>query len=261
MISVCIFAPIDEAAAINTALNDADPIKYGPDNLSVPMRGMVRVESLEQATYLGCHWWISDYADDVVSICRAASPNVRIVASEELLDAERQDASGFDLFDSQAGDYIFVPADPRLIEGLTVGLGELATPQRGLPYAPIIEHPLAAEYPFLWPLLQLRSEDVVPISLAANSEPLTQVLEAFVQGGGLTQEEADGIVGAVAAMAGQTVRIADMIPASWQQYVMTREAAAALGYFGGPVDASVVEQFSAGIKSMAERGDTGRVSD
>jgi hypothetical protein len=117
--------------------------------------------------------------------------------------------------------------DPRLIEGLTMGLGELATPGRGLPYAPIIPHPSGQA----WPVLQLRGEDVVPISLAANAEPLSQVLEAFVAGNGLTAEERDGIVGAVGAMAGRLIRIADMIPASWQPYIMSKEQATAAGYF------------------------------
>jgi hypothetical protein len=58
------------------------------------------------------------------------------------------------------------------------------------------------------------------------------VLEAFVQGGGLTAEERDGIVGAVGAMAGRPIRIADMIPPSWQPYIMGRAAVEAAGYFG-----------------------------
>jgi hypothetical protein len=62
-------------------------------------------------------------------------------------------------------------------------------------------------------------------------EPLAKVLAAFVQGGGLTQAELDGIIGAVQAMAGQTVRIVDMIPASWQPYIMSKEQATAAGYF------------------------------
>jgi hypothetical protein len=99
-------------------------------------------------------------------------------------------------------------------------------------------------------VLQLRGEDVVPISLAANSEPLRQVLEAFVAGNGLTQEEMDGIVGAVAAMAGQVVRVADMIPDSWQQYVMDRATVEALGYFGGRVDDEALAQFAAGLNGQ-----------
>lgn len=250
MISVCIFAPLDEAQAINAAMAE---LGRGADTLSIPMRGMVRVESMEQATHLGCHWWMESEADAVVALCQELSPNVRIVASSELAGAETQAEEAADLLDAQAGEYIYVPCDPRLIDGLAMGLGELSTPGRGLPYAPQVPHPMAEQYPFLWPLLQLRSEDVVPISLAANSEPLTQVLQAFVDGNGLTAEEMQGLVGAVAAMAGQTIKVAAMIPASWQPYVMTREAAAALGYFGGVADERVLEQFAAGVQSASER--------
>lgn len=222
MISVCIFAPLVEATAINAALAERG---HGVDTLSIPMRGMVRVESMEQATHLGCHWWMESEADAVVALCRELSPNVQIVASAELAGAETQAAEAAELLDLQAGEYIYVPCDPRLIDGLNIGLGELATPGKGLPYSRVITHETE------WPLLELRGADIVPISLAANSEPLTQVLAAFVQGNGLTQEELDGIVGAVQALAGQTVQIRDMIPQSWQPFVMTREQAQAAGYF------------------------------
>jgi hypothetical protein len=126
------------------------------------------------------------------------------------------------------GDHIYVPVDPRLIEQLSRGLYALIDPDRPGLYAGIIWHPTNQA----WPVLQLRGEDVVPISLAANAQPLSQVLEAFVQGGGLTAEERDGIVGAVGAMAGRPIRIADMIPPSWQPYIMDRATVEALGYFG-----------------------------
>lgn len=126
-----------------------------------------------------------------------------------------------------SGDHVYVPCDPRLIVGLSRGLYQLIDTTRDGLYAGIIWHPANAA----WPLLQLRSTDIVPISLAGNPEPLAQVLAAFVQGGGLTQAELDGIIGAVHAMAGQTVRIVDMIPASWQPYIMTKEQAQAAGYF------------------------------
>jgi hypothetical protein len=241
--SLVLIVPEADADAVRLALDEAG---YGPNCLTVPMRGKVRVDDPDQATHWGSHWWAGEELDAVMAIVEQAAPGAVVVHSSETM--------GFELFDAQAGDYIYVPVDPRLIDGLTVGLGELATPQRGLPYAPIVAHPMADKDARLWPLLQLRSEDVVPISLAANSEPLAQVLQAFVDGGGLTLEEMQGLVGAVAAMAGNTIKIADMIPPSWQQYVMTREAAAALGYFGGTPDARVLEQFATGVQSMAERG-------
>jgi hypothetical protein len=219
MISAVIIVPAAEREAVNAALELEG---YGPSNLSVPMRGTVRVESEEQATHYGCHWWIGSDFDAVSAIVENVTSDAVIVH-----DGEEETRIGFDLFDGQAGDYIYVPVDPRLIEGLTMGLGELATPGRGLPYAPIVEHPSGQA----WPVLQLRGEDVVPISLAANSEPLSQVLEAFVQGGGLTAEEREGIVGAVGSQAGKVVQIADMIPPSWQPYIMDRASVEALGYF------------------------------
>jgi hypothetical protein len=219
MISAVIIVPAAEREAVNAALELEG---YGPSNLSVPMRGTVRVESEEQATHYGCHWWIGGDFDAVSAIVESVTSDAVIVH-----DGEEETQIGFDLFDGQAGDYIYVPVDPRLIEGLTTGLGELSTPGRGLPYAPIISHPSGQA----WPVLQLRGEDVVPISLAANAEPLSQVLEAFVQGGGLTAEERDGIVGAVGSQAGKVVRIADMIPPSWQPYIMDREQVEAAGYF------------------------------
>jgi len=220
MISAVIIVPAAERESVNAALELEG---YGPSNLSVPMRGTVRVESEEQATHYGCHWWIGSDFDAVSAIVENVTSDAVIVH-----DGEEETRIGFELFDSQAGDYIYVPVDPRLIEGLTMGLGELATPGRGLPYAPIIEHPSGQA----WPVLQLRGEDIVPISLAANAEPLSQVLEAFIQGGGLTAEERDGIVGAVGSQAGKVVRIADMIPPSWQPYIMDRASVEALGYFG-----------------------------
>ena len=132
------------------------------------------------------------------------------------------------------GDHIYVPVDPRLIEQLSRGLYQLIDSTRNGLYAGIIHHPSGS--PEAWPLLQLRDADIVPISLQANSQPLIDVLTAFVQGGGLTQEELDGIVGAVQAMAGQTIQLKDMIPASWQPYILTREQAEQLGYFSSEVN-------------------------
>jgi hypothetical protein len=243
MISAVIIVPREQREAVNAALEREG---YGPGNLSVPMRGTVRVESEEQATHYGCHWWIGGDFEAVSQIIQGVTSDAVIVHDGPIDEETTETRIGFELFDSQAGDYIYVPVDPRLIQGLTMGLGELATPGRGLPYAPIIEHPSGQA----WPVLQLRGEDVVPISLAANSDPLRQVLEAFVQGNGLTQEEMDGIVGAVAAMAGQVVRVADMIPDSWQQYVMDRATVEALGYFGGRVDDEALAQFAAGLNGQ-----------
>jgi hypothetical protein len=225
MISAVIIVPADQREAVNAALELEG---YGPGNLSVPMRGTVRVESEEQATHYGCHWWIGGDFDAVSAIVESVTADA-VIVHDGVIDEETVESRiGFELFDGQAGDYIYVPVDPRLIEGLTMGLGELATPGRGLPYAPIIPHPSGQA----WPVLQLRGEDVVPISLQANPQPLIDVLTVFVENQGLTQEEMDGIVGAVGSQAGQVVRIADMIPPSWQPYIMNRATVEAAGYFG-----------------------------
>jgi hypothetical protein len=225
MISAVIIVPAAQREAVNAALELEG---YGPGNLSVPMRGTVRVESEEQATHYGCHWWIGTDFAAVSAIVESVTSDAVILHDGAIDEETVETRIGFELFDGQAGDYIYVPVDPRLIEGLTMGLGELATPGRGLPYAPIIPHPSGQA----WPVLQLRGEDVVPISLAANAEPLIDVLTVFVENQGLTREEMDGIVGAVGSQAGQVVRIADMIPPSWQPYIMDRATVEAAGYFG-----------------------------
>jgi hypothetical protein len=246
MISAVIIVPAAEREAVNAALELEG---YGPSNLSVPMRGTVRVESEEQATHYGCHWWIGGEFDVVSAIVESVTSDA-VIVHDGVIDEETVETRiGFDLFDGQAGDYIYVPVDPRLIEGLTMGLGELATPGRGLPYAPIIEHPSGQA----WPVLQLRGEDVVPISLAANPQPLIDVLTVFVENQGLTQAEFDKLLGDVQNGAGQVVRIAEVIPDGWKPYILTREAAAALGYFGGEPNEQALAEFAAGVAAMGTR--------
>jgi hypothetical protein len=125
------------------------------------------------------------------------------------------------------GNHLYIPADPLLIEGLSRGLYKLLDPDGDGLYAGIIWHPDGESFP----LLQLRDVDEIPISLAADTQPLADVLQAFVDGGGLTEQEVAGILGAVQFMAGQVVRVADFIPPSWAGRVMTREQAEAAGYF------------------------------
>jgi len=227
MISVVMIVPASEREAARAALEAAG---FGPNNISVPMRGPVRVDSVEQATHYGTHWWLGDEFDSVVGIGREAAPNAAVLAhipqpegAEPPETYEPRDAEGFELFDSEGGNRFYVPVDPRLIDGLNIGLGKLTGVD--LPYAVKIEHAS------LWPVLEMRERDIIPISLAADTQPLVEVLTAFVQGGGLTQEELDGIVAAVGAMAGQVVQLRDFIPQSWQPYIMSKEQATAAGYF------------------------------
>ena len=95
-------------------------------------------------------------------------------------------------------------------------------------YCVMYQHP---SIPFA--VLELSEEDTIPIHLAANSSGLVAVLNPFVAQGQITQDELDGIVGAVQSLAGQRFAPASMIPPSWQPYVLTRQQAEEAGYFGG----------------------------
>jgi hypothetical protein len=125
------------------------------------------------------------------------------------------------------GDHVYIPVDPRLIEYLSRSLYQLIAPGKEGFYAGIIWHPSNAG----WPILQLRSVDMIPVSLGANTRPLIDVLQAFVAGGGITQQELEMIAGGVQQSAGYEIKVADFIPASWQPYLMTKEQAEAAGYF------------------------------
>ncbi len=128
------------------------------------------------------------------------------------------------------GDHIYIPASPSLIEHLSKGLYRLIVPNGDGLYAGIIWHEQNAG----WPLLQLRTVDVIPVSLAADTQPLIDVLTAFVAGGGITQQELNSIVAGVQAAAGSQILVADFIPPSWQPYVLTREQAIEQGYIPQP---------------------------
>lgn len=96
-------------------------------------------------------------------------------------------------------------------------------------YCGMYEHP---QIPFA--VLELPETDTIPIHLAADPSGLAAVLGPFVAQGQITQDELDGIVGAVSMLGGQRFRPADMIPPSWQQYVLTREQAIEQGYIPQP---------------------------
>jgi hypothetical protein len=52
--------------------------------------------------------------------------------------------------------------------------------------------------------------------------------------GQIAKPELDAIVGAVSMLGGQRFRPADMVPPSWQQYVLTRDQAIEQGYIPKP---------------------------
>lgn len=96
-------------------------------------------------------------------------------------------------------------------------------------YCAMYEHP---SIPFS--VLELPETDTIPIHLAANPSGLQAVLSPFVSQGQITQAELDAIVGAISMLGGQRFRPADMIPPSWQQYVLTKEQAIEQGYIPQP---------------------------
>jgi len=123
--------------------------------------------------------------------------------------------------------HIYVPASPAIAEPLSKALYSLIVPGGDGLYAGIIPHPTGKGYP----LLQFRQTDVIPIALGADPQPLVDALQIAVDDGALTEQELNGIVGAVQAMAGQVVNLVDFIPASWQPFVINFEQAMAAGYF------------------------------
>lgn len=93
-------------------------------------------------------------------------------------------------------------------------------------YCPILEHPSNG-----WAALVLPEVETVPIHLEADGSELASILSVFVVDGSITEVEAQGIGQAVIAMRGQQVRIADFVPQSWAQAVLTQEQAEAAGWF------------------------------
>jgi len=92
-------------------------------------------------------------------------------------------------------------------------------------YCAMYQHP---SIPFA--VLELPETDTIPIHLAADPSGLAAVLGPFVAQGQITKPELDAIVGAVSMLGGQRFRPADMIPPSWQPYILTAEQAIEHGY-------------------------------
>jgi len=82
--------------------------------------------------------------------------------------------------------------------------------------------------------LDLPDTETVPIHIESSGAELVSMLQVFVDDGALTQEEMDGIVTALAGLGGEQVRILDFIPASWQDFVLTKEQMDADGWFPEP---------------------------
>jgi hypothetical protein len=127
---------------------------------------------------------------------------------------------------------IYVLASPQHAEQLSRSLMRLLRPShlRGDDwtdlYCSVLRHPVNGQA-----ALELPEQEQVPIHLEANGAELAALLATFVADEALTQAEADGIAAAVQANAGQRVRIADFIPPSWAEWVLTREQMEVAGWF------------------------------
>lgn len=127
---------------------------------------------------------------------------------------------------------IYVLTSPEHAEQLSRSLMRLLRPShlRGDNwtdlYCPVVRHPTNGQA-----ALELPESEQVPIHLEADGAELAALLATFVADQALTQAEADGIVAAVQANAGQKVRIVEFIPQSWSQWVLTREQMDAAGWF------------------------------
>lgn len=126
-----------------------------------------------------------------------------------------------------------IPIDPQLIEPFNQAIMRLLRPSHLRDanyttdyYCPVIRHPDGVQ----WPLLALPDTETVPIHVEADGAELEQLLNVFVANNGITQAESDGIKQAVGGMVGKEVRLADMVPPSWQPYILTVEQARAAGY-------------------------------
>jgi hypothetical protein len=126
----------------------------------------------------------------------------------------------------------YVITSPDVAEQLSRSLMRLLRPSRLRGdewtdlYCSVVRHPTTGKA-----AINLPDEELVSIHLQADGEELAALLATFVADAALTQQEAAGIAAAVQANAGQKVRIADFIPPSWSEWVLTREQMEAAGWF------------------------------
>lgn len=81
-----------------------------------------------------------------------------------------------------------------------------------------------------WSLLRIPAEEDVPVHVAADGALLAATLQVFLADGRITEAEFAGLLEAIPALAGETARIADLIPPSWRSQVLDREGAIAAGF-------------------------------
>jgi hypothetical protein len=127
---------------------------------------------------------------------------------------------------------IYVEINPAYAEEYSRGIMRLLRPSHLRNdnwtdfYCQVLTHPVDGRK-----CLVLPESEYVPIHIEANGQELSQMLQLSVADGSITQMEADAIGAAVVQMAGQTVRIVDFIPPSWQQNIYTKEQLEADGWF------------------------------
>ena len=71
----------------------------------------------------------------------------------------------------------------------------------------------------------------IPVNVAANTQLIADVLAPFVAGGQILQIELDMIMESLESAKGDTILPAQLIPTSWQPYILSESQAEAEGYF------------------------------
>lgn len=118
-------------------------------------------------------------------------------------------------------NHLYIPVAPSRALDLSKALYEIIYPGKEGLYAGVIPHP-DPQMPWL---MQCRSVDIVPISVAANPQVLVDVLQWSVDDGTITQTELDTIVQSVVDNAGKQFDLIDFVPLSIQPQCMNKEQA------------------------------------
>lgn len=218
MRSLVIKVPLADVPEVNAALDAAG---YGPNNISVPMRGDVMVEDVNQATHYGCHWWIDQELENVKAIVRHASRDATPIVDT---DPESEGRQGFDLFDRQGGARQYLPMPADAAETLAAALSMVSASDR--PYARVITLEGKPS------LIMLREKDAIAIRQSGNFEPLRDFLQSAVASGDITSAAAKRIADFVRDNIGKVVPITELLPPKWVGKIISREQAIAAGYFG-----------------------------
>lgn len=127
---------------------------------------------------------------------------------------------------------IYVLAAPQHAEHLSRSIMRLLRPSHLRDdqwtdlYCPVTTHPETGQA-----ALALPEGETVLVHIEATGDELAAVLREFVADGAVLHAEAEDIIAAVKANVGKRIRVADFIPPSWSQWVLTQEQAEAGGWF------------------------------